>query len=476
MPTATSTYSLACSGVGGSQSASATVTVQPGFSVNLGASPAAITEGEYASVVWSVGGVTSCTRTGAWEGVVAEPSGTERVTPAQTSRYDLMCTDAGGQTKKGEVFVHVNPSASHRWSPAVRLPVVVNGIGTYRMQVSPSSSLPISGIVFSSGSPGGLPALYSATHGSSGDWTTGWLAPQALPAPIASAEGEAGASESGASPILTTLPTNDLIAFASWRAGGNGALDLWMSIANGNGWSAPTNRTAVNSSGNEYSPSISPERRRLYFVSDRGNGAFQGDIYVAKTGAALWDTVTRLDEPINTTFREESPFLSEDESRLYFASDRAGGGIFRIYSADGVGSGWGQPTMLGPELNIPGGSALSPALTADGSRIYFLSDRGNGAGNFDVYESVRTSLDTDGDGIRDSDPTQPNGIGDDCWNVANPDQADADGDGIGDLCEPGGGCGSVAGASGSDCWTAVLALAGLAFVRRVGRARRCLQV
>lgn len=469
-PTTTSTYTLSCSGAGGSQSASATVTVQPGFAVNLGTQPSTISEGEYASLAWSVGGAASCIRSGAWEGALSESSGTQRVTPAQTARYDLTCTDAGGAAKTAEAFVHVNPNAAYGWAPPIRLPALVNGVGTYRMQVSTDASLSITGIVFSSAAPAGVPALYGASHGSGGDWTKGWLAPEALPAPITSAQGEAGMSESGASPILTILPTKDLATFASWRAGGSGALDLWMAMANGNAWSAPTNLAAVNSSGNEYSPSISPERRWLYFVSDRGDGAYQGDIYVAKTSASLWDTVTRLDAPINTAFREESPFLTEDESRLYFASDRAGSGIFRIYYADGVGAGWGQPVLLGPEVNIPGGSALSPALTPDGSRIYFLSDVGNGAGNFDVYESVRTSLDTDGDGIRDSDTTQPNGIGDNCWDVANPDQADQDRDGIGDACEPAGGCGSVAGRSGFELWAAVVALAGLACGLRLRRA------
>jgi len=88
----TTTYSLSCTGAGGTTLASATVTlVAP--TVLLRASPTAITSGGSSTLTWSSTYATSCSASGAWAGTKAT-AGTLVVTPAATSTYSLACGTA----------------------------------------------------------------------------------------------------------------------------------------------------------------------------------------------------------------------------------------------------------------------------------------------------------------------------------------------------------------------------------------------
>jgi hypothetical protein len=94
---ANATFSLTCSGTGGSASQQVAVTVTPGQpSVSLSAMPTAVDLGGTSSLTWKSLNVTSCTASGAWSG--AKPtSGSATVGPLQSdSTFTLACTAAGG--------------------------------------------------------------------------------------------------------------------------------------------------------------------------------------------------------------------------------------------------------------------------------------------------------------------------------------------------------------------------------------------
>jgi hypothetical protein len=99
-PTATTTYILSCTGVGGVASQSALVTVTtPAPTVALSASPASIAAGESSMLTWSSTGTASCTASGGWSG--AKPSsGSQAVSPASSATYALSCTGAGGSASQ----------------------------------------------------------------------------------------------------------------------------------------------------------------------------------------------------------------------------------------------------------------------------------------------------------------------------------------------------------------------------------------
>jgi hypothetical protein len=112
--TANSTFTLTCTGVGGSISTSADVAVTPPAQapaapmVNLSASATSIAYDGSTTLSWSSSNATSCTASGGWSGAKAT-SGTQTLSNrTATATYTLSCTGAGGTTAQ-EVTVNVAP-------------------------------------------------------------------------------------------------------------------------------------------------------------------------------------------------------------------------------------------------------------------------------------------------------------------------------------------------------------------------------
>ena len=112
--TATSAFTLACNGAGGSAGQSVTVSVNappppPAATVSLTASPAAIDYNGSTTLLWSSTDATACSAGGAWSGMKAT-SGSESVGPlTATSAFTLACNGAGGSAGRS-VTVAVNPA------------------------------------------------------------------------------------------------------------------------------------------------------------------------------------------------------------------------------------------------------------------------------------------------------------------------------------------------------------------------------
>ncbi|MDP3857137.1 MAG: ImpA family metalloprotease [Stagnimonas sp.] len=107
------TYTLACTGAGGSVSKSAVVTVAPAPTLNFGASPATVTSGASSTLSWSSANASSCTASGSWSGSQVV-SGSKSVTPPATAgdhTYTLACTGSGGSVSKNAV-VTVAPAVA----------------------------------------------------------------------------------------------------------------------------------------------------------------------------------------------------------------------------------------------------------------------------------------------------------------------------------------------------------------------------
>lgn len=80
------------------------------------------------------------------------------------------------------------------------------------------------------------------------------------------------------------------------------------------------------------------------------------------------------------------PALSPDGQRLFFTSDRPGGfGGKDIYVCHRQGESWGEPINLGPNINTEG-DELYPYFHAEGD-LYFASDSRPGLGGQDIYRS-----------------------------------------------------------------------------------------
>jgi hypothetical protein len=106
-------YTLACTGAGGSVNGTAALTVKAAApTVTISVSPTSITVGQSATVTWSSTNATSCTASSAWTGSQAT-SGTLTVTPtaAGSQSYALACTGAGGSAN-GSAALTVNAAAT----------------------------------------------------------------------------------------------------------------------------------------------------------------------------------------------------------------------------------------------------------------------------------------------------------------------------------------------------------------------------
>ena len=98
---ASQTYTLACTGPGGTVTRSAAVTVAPAPTVTFSATPATVASGANSVLSWSSSNATSCTASGGWTGARAA-SGTYTV-PAMgggSASYTLVCAGVGGPTTR----------------------------------------------------------------------------------------------------------------------------------------------------------------------------------------------------------------------------------------------------------------------------------------------------------------------------------------------------------------------------------------
>lgn len=117
------------------------------------------------------------------------------------------------------------------------------------------------------------------------------------------------------------------------------------------------------------------------------------DIYLYNTkNYNEWDTETEQFFPYNANVNSENPFstgqpsVSADGTALFFSSNRPGGyGAYDIYVSFRTKSGWSEPRNLGPEINTPG-NEMTPFFDGFGN-LYFSSDWHHGFGGMDVFVS-----------------------------------------------------------------------------------------
>ncbi|MEY3711581.1 MAG: hypothetical protein RL104_364, partial [Bacteroidota bacterium] len=97
-------------------------------------------------------------------------------------------------------------------------------------------------------------------------------------------------------------------------------------------------------------------------------------------------TLKRIDELSLPASWDSQAALSANGDRIIFSSDRPGGlgGLDLWTSTRTDAGGWSAPLNLGPNLNTEG-DEKSPFLHADGSTLFFSSNGHPGMGGFDVF-------------------------------------------------------------------------------------------
>ncbi len=181
---------------------------------------------------------------------------------------------------------------------------------------------------------------------------------------------------------------------------GAGSCDLYLSYrTKSGGWSEPEN-IPINTEFWESSPSLSPDRRDLYFSSNAPGGFGGKDIWVTRRGDdGKWQRPQNLGAEINTAGDESCPFIHADNLSLYFnSSGLPGYGSTDLFLARKNGDSWATPVNLGYPINTIDDEG-SLIVSADGRTGYFASDRSDTKGGLDLYsfelpEKVRASRTT----------------------------------------------------------------------------------
>src|SRR6202000_2773577 len=89
-------YTLTCTGAGGTAAQTVAVKVAWAPSVTLKAGPTTINSGEAANLAWNSVGATACTASGGWHGSVSTGGMQSHGTLTSTTEYEITCTGPGG--------------------------------------------------------------------------------------------------------------------------------------------------------------------------------------------------------------------------------------------------------------------------------------------------------------------------------------------------------------------------------------------
>ena len=174
---------------------------------------------------------------------------------------------------------------------------------------------------------------------------------------------------------------DSILIFLSDR---NDRITLMMSEKKGNSWSNPLGiNPQIGLSGNIHPVSLSYDGTELYIVY---NDYFNVDIYVSHHNGSRWSQAIKLNNNINTKYTESHASISREGTTLFFTSDRKGGiGGQDIYRAERIsGDEWGDAVNLGHSVNTYYNEE-SPFITNQDQRLYFSSQGHNTMGGYDIF-------------------------------------------------------------------------------------------
>jgi outer membrane protein OmpA-like peptidoglycan-associated protein len=167
------------------------------------------------------------------------------------------------------------------------------------------------------------------------------------------------------------------------------SFDIYISYYTPQGWSEPQNMGQnINTDFYESGPTLSPDKRALYFCSNRPGGYGGLDLYVSyRQPNGKWGEAKNMGPVINSSGDEQAPFIHADNQTLYYTSNGLPGyGESDLFVLRKKNDGsWGAPENLGYPINTIENEG-SLAVSADGLTAYYASDRSDSRGNLDLYK------------------------------------------------------------------------------------------
>jgi WD40-like Beta Propeller Repeat. len=133
------------------------------------------------------------------------------------------------------------------------------------------------------------------------------------------------------------------------------------SFSKENTWSNPkpilmknkTVRNKINSSYFESSASISEDESYIYFISERPSGIGEADIYFIKKIGSSYTNPINLGDKINTIGDEKCVYIHPSGQILFFTSNgrKESVGSYDIYYCTGGHEKWSDPINIGAPIN-----------------------------------------------------------------------------------------------------------------------------
>jgi outer membrane protein OmpA-like peptidoglycan-associated protein len=143
----------------------------------------------------------------------------------------------------------------------------------------------------------------------------------------------------------------------------------------------------INSQAHEGPVSFSRDGNLIYFTRNSSKASLKGEyqlnIYEARRGKYDWENVTGL--PFNNNeYSCAHPALSADGSRLFFSSNMPGGyGGMDLYFVERRPDGWSKPINMGKDVNTPSNEGF-PYFHESGT-LFFSSNGHGGEGGLDIF-------------------------------------------------------------------------------------------
>lgn len=179
-----------------------------------------------------------------------------------------------------------------------------------------------------------------------------------------------------------------MIYAASGREDSYGNYDLYMAQKTNEEWEDVYHfGLGINTDQWEAQPSLSPDRKDLYFASRRPGGFGGIDIYVSHLKPnGYYSQPENMGPGINTSGDDQCPFIHADNQTLYFTSNGwPGYGDDDLFVVRKQPNGeWGKPENLGYPINTIEKEGTM-CIAADGKTAYYAADRNDSYGGLDIY-------------------------------------------------------------------------------------------
>ena len=158
-------------------------------------------------------------------------------------------------------------------------------------------------------------------------------------------------------------------------------------------WLAPVElEDEVNTEYDEGTPSFSPDGNTMYYTycAQDPEGPRTAEIYISTRSSAKWGKGTRATIVKDSVTALGHPSISPDGKYLYFVSDAVGGfGGKDIFRARVAGNDFGPRENLGEEINTPGDEMFP--YVRDSVTLYFASNGHPGMGGLDLFKATQDS-------------------------------------------------------------------------------------